>query len=327
MNRGDRSQKTGDRRNAGATLASAVAIVLCLACGYAAEPLPGTANEAAGRPEEERRLWRFALERLAAGDGPRAVTEAMRLRSYYPDSPLADDARLLEGTAYARARRYDQAIEAYRTLARETPESPLAPHARYQEALALYDSRRYEEASDALARVGAPWENESAYLGVLSRLHERRWDEAADKMEAQTRNPVRPAQAPSPAEIRAGTDLGRKSPRLAGTMSAILPGTGQMYAGRTSDGFHALFWNGLFAAATIESLDEDLDAPAVLFGGLFVAFYVSNIRNAAIAAHWANDSAGADYASVLADRALPERAVWDAEPDPANLSITLRWRY
>ncbi len=302
-------------------------ICLLLACGYAAEPLPGATNEAAARPDEEKRLWRFALERLAEGDGPRAVTEALRLRSYYPDTPLADDARFLEGTAYARARRHDQAIAAFRTLAHESPQSPLAPHARYQEALSLYDAKRYDDAADAFARVGAPWEDESAYLGVLSRIHARRWDEAADAMEAQAANPARPAGAPSPSEIRAGNDLGRKSPRLAGTMSAILPGTGQMYAGRTSDGFHALFWNGLFAAATIESLHEDLDAAAVVSGGLFLVFYVANIRNAAVAAHWANDSTGSDYVSALADRALPEHAVWDPEPDLENLAISLRWRY
>lgn len=309
------------------TRGALVAPILLGAWCATAEPLPGVDDAARDRPEEERRLLRFALERFAAGDFPRAATEGMRFASYHPDSPLADSARMVVAASYARAQRWDEAVGEYRGIARRSPDGPLAPHARYQEAMTLYDAGRLEEAASAFENLPDPWAREGDYLSVLARIRGRSWEEAASTMARERDNPSRPEGAPDPAEIRAGRDLPGKSPGLAGTLSAILPGSGQMYAGRPSDGLHAFFWTALFAVATVEAAREDLDAPAVIGGTLFLTFYVANIRNAAVAARARNDAAEDGYASWLAERALPHHAAWDPDPDPAALRLGMRWRY
>lgn len=73
----------------------------------------------------------------------------------------------------------------------------------------------------------------------------------------------------------------RKSPPLAATMSAVIPGTGQMYAERFRDGFVALAVNGLFIAGTVAAFDDENYAVAVIVGGVGLPFYVGNIYGAA----------------------------------------------
>jgi TM2 domain-containing membrane protein YozV len=73
----------------------------------------------------------------------------------------------------------------------------------------------------------------------------------------------------------------RKSPPLAATMSAIIPGTGQMYAERYRDGLVALAVNGLFIAGTVASFKDENYALAAIVGGVGLPFYVGNIYGAA----------------------------------------------
>lgn len=73
----------------------------------------------------------------------------------------------------------------------------------------------------------------------------------------------------------------QKSPGLAGTLSAILPGAGQVYTGSWQSGAMAFILNALFLSATLELADKDLDATAVASGVVFSITYLGNILNAA----------------------------------------------
>lgn len=71
----------------------------------------------------------------------------------------------------------------------------------------------------------------------------------------------------------------RKSPLLAGAMSAIVPGTGKMYAGRMYQGLFSFVFVGVLAGATYEQYRHGgLSNPQFyLVGSLFSIFYVGNI--------------------------------------------------
>ncbi|MBU1627579.1 hypothetical protein KKB18_09445, partial [bacterium] len=71
--------------------------------------------------------------------------------------------------------------------------------------------------------------------------------------------------------------LERKSPPVAGILSAILPGSGHFYLSRFRDGFVALLLNGLFASCAIEFFDEGHIAPGILFSVIESSIYSGTI--------------------------------------------------
>jgi len=67
-------------------------------------------------------------------------------------------------------------------------------------------------------------------------------------------------------------------------MSAVVPGSGYMYAGRYGDGVVALIVNGLFIAGTVAAIHQESYAVAAIVGGIGLPFYVGNIYGSANAA-------------------------------------------
>lgn len=71
-----------------------------------------------------------------------------------------------------------------------------------------------------------------------------------------------------------------QSPALAGTLSALLPGAGQVYNHHYSAAVLSFILNSLFLASTIELNDKNLHAPALAAGVLFSITYTGNILSA-----------------------------------------------
>lgn len=74
--------------------------------------------------------------------------------------------------------------------------------------------------------------------------------------------------------------LKRKSPLVAGCLSAVVPGLGKFYAGKKGAGLAAFAACGALAVATAESYyrSQSFKSPQVItFGTLFVFFYTGNI--------------------------------------------------
>jgi TM2 domain-containing membrane protein YozV len=68
-----------------------------------------------------------------------------------------------------------------------------------------------------------------------------------------------------------------KSPALAGTLSAIIPGSGKMYVGEWGDGLTALVVTSLFAFLAYDNFQADHQTRAWIFTGLGAFFYAGNI--------------------------------------------------
>jgi hypothetical protein len=67
-------------------------------------------------------------------------------------------------------------------------------------------------------------------------------------------------------------------------MSAIIPGSGYMYAGHYGDGITAFLINGLFIAGTIPGIRQENYAVGAIVGGIGLPFYFGNIYGSANAA-------------------------------------------
>jgi hypothetical protein len=82
----------------------------------------------------------------------------------------------------------------------------------------------------------------------------------------------------------------QRSPAVAGTLSAVLPGAGQAYTGSWQSGAMALVLNALFLATTVELADNDLHAASLASGVVFSITYLGNILNAAESARIYNQN-------------------------------------
>ncbi|MBL6963600.1 MAG: hypothetical protein ISR55_07245 [Bacteroidetes bacterium] len=70
-----------------------------------------------------------------------------------------------------------------------------------------------------------------------------------------------------------------KSMFVAGMLSAIMPGSGKVYAGRLGDGISSFLITSSIAFVALENIRKDglIDPKSIFFTGLFGVFYVGNI--------------------------------------------------
>ena len=79
-----------------------------------------------------------------------------------------------------------------------------------------------------------------------------------------------------------------KNATAAGVLSAIIPGSGKIYVGKTGDGITALLVTGLFTFLAVDNFKADHKMRAWIFTGLASAFYAGNIYGSVIAAQQYN---------------------------------------
>jgi tetratricopeptide (TPR) repeat protein len=101
---------------------------------------------------------------------------------------------------------------------------------------------------------------------------------------------VRQASARVLSELDQYEQTPQKSPWFAGSLSAVLPGAGQIYSEHYVDGVTAFFFNSMFlgSAAIMYDLEQRANRPHVAsaaFGVVGVFFYLANVFGAAQSAH------------------------------------------
>lgn len=105
-----------------------------------------------------------------------------------------------------------------------------------------------------------------------------------------------------------------KSPWLAGGMSAILPGSGKIYAGKTGQGIMSfMITTGLGLVAWENQRKRGTDhAATILFGSAFTIFYAGNIYGSMFSAKIANDETiQLHNQKVLFNLHIPLRNIFD----------------
>lgn len=298
---------------------TAGAIVVALALGAAAAaptdaetPAAAPAVSPSATPEPpapgSRDALGFARSLHEEGDYYRAITEAKRFLFEHPEDARAPDARLLIGRSYLDGEQWTAAIAALEPLvaaggaARVDADAALAlGDARLgarQFAVAALEYSRFGREFPADARAGiadlrAGW---ARILGAdeIARFDAKRGARAFDAAARELgRLPPDHSEAARVKELADGAAslaaLPRRSPVLAGTLSALLPGAGQVYAGRVQDGLIALVVNGLFLGGAIESYRRENYVASAILGLFELGWYTGNVYSAVNAAHRGND--------------------------------------
>ncbi len=79
-------------------------------------------------------------------------------------------------------------------------------------------------------------------------------------------------------------DLPQKSETLAAIFSAVIPGSGYIYAGHYGDGITAFLINGLWIAGAVTGIQAEYCAVSGVLAGVGLPFYFGNIYGSANAA-------------------------------------------
>jgi hypothetical protein len=168
------------------------------------------------------------------------------------------ECRLVEAALFSSGACYDRQGEGtaarlrYRSVAREFPEGGLADDAQLMLALTYVDDQC--------------WLDAATEFGILAREFRR--------------SPLAQVAARLATESAKGIDLPHRSVRMAGVLSAVLPGAGQAWCGRPADGFFSLLFTSTFSALAIQSYRHDRESSACLLGALGLSFYVGGIHGA-----------------------------------------------
>jgi tetratricopeptide (TPR) repeat protein len=226
---------------------------------------------------------------MAEGDYYRAITEYKKLTFLFPDSERLSEAFYQIGMAYYKGKDYKSAVNSFAKVRKAYTASNYSSAAFYEglsysklglpdkAALSFERARLFDESHPDAA---------NAQLGLsLNALEKDNVADSRAKLDEFLANYPEDERVPG---VQASFGLldeyesqPRKSPALAGTMSAVIPGSGQMYAEHYKDGLMAFVVNGLFIAGTVAALDDDNYALAAIVGGVGLPFYVGNIYGAA----------------------------------------------
>jgi TM2 domain-containing membrane protein YozV len=264
-------------------------LVLCAVLGCVSVG-PRAGAEPTG---EEGRLSGFADELLRRGDHYRAITEYERFLYLYPEHPDVPTVRTRIAAAYYRGAQWDEASQRFLSIQEQYADQEAGRLAGlYLAAIALkqHDYGRALDALEAFERAypDDPRRGDTATQRVLANL---RWQRPNDgravfQEEAWTNGPA--ALRISLENVEEWKALPRKSPVLAGALSAALPGAGQVYVGRWGDAALAFVLNGLFFWGTYEAFANDEDVAGSLLLAMDATWYLGSIYNAVNGAQKAN---------------------------------------
>lgn len=231
-------------------------------------------------------LFRTGLASYLGEEYADAARVFALLRGDYPGSEFSEPSLFFEGIARWKKKEYQDAALLFEQLAKGASASGFAPRASAAKAMLELDLDDVNGARAELERFLA------SFPGHGGESDARKALALLDEYE----------------------HLPRKSEILAGILSAILPGSGYVYAGRYGDGLTAFLLNGLFIAGTVMAVHNQWYPAAGLTGGIGLPFYLGNIYGSANAAARWNASVKREARSGIARRLDP---IIDAKGVPA----------
>jgi len=237
------------------------------------------------------RVLGFADALFQDGDYYRAITEYKRFLFLHPLDARAGRVPLQIGLSYLRGQQWEDARQTFTTIAQQHPEAAMRSEAAFLIGETAYQQGRYAQAITDLRPVAeryaqTPVGERARYRLGWSYLQTRQWPEASDTFAAiDPASPLSPSARLLTDASREAEHLPRKSPALAGLMSAAIPGTGHFYTDRYRDGTLALLLNAAFLAAGIQAVSSGNEAAAGLLLFFEAAWYSGAIYGAVNAAH------------------------------------------
>lgn len=261
-------------------------LLLLVLCEVLAQPV--MAEEGANL------LWNFANYLYQEQYFYRAATEYNRFLFRFPTDTRAPEAELQIGRCYRHGGKPDKAVNYLVRLINRRVGEPITREAILEVVAILEEQKRYPEAIYWTKRFIARYPEEPEIDAVYLRLAWLQIDTGKYEQALATLQEVSPesrlySRAKSLSQaLQQRPEGGKKSPAVAGVLSAVLPGSGHLYAGRPGEAATSFFLNALFITGAVVAFKND----STVLGGILVFFelgwYAGGIRTAVKAAREAN---------------------------------------
>lgn len=230
--------------------------------------------------------WNFADYLYQLGEYEKSETEYFRFIYKNSEAERIPEAYFMIGKCNQELGDWEKAIDYFRLSYETYPQSKWADESVFESARSFAElgAKRRARSEFALLQTQYPdsdLSDDSEFMIGLSYLGEYRWN-AGERVFARFPS-IYPESEFSPlaqslqTEAAAAQNLPRRSPIVGGILSTLIPGTGQMYAGKHWDGLMALVVNGALAYATVHSWENDNEPSAYFFGWFGLSFYFGNI--------------------------------------------------
>ena len=257
----------------------------------------------AGAPQQ---LFDFASTLYDSRNYYGAVLEFQRLLSYYPGSSLTKEASFMIGMSYYRAGKVEEAAQAFDFFISTYPKSDKAKDALINIAEGYYKNRKYLAGIHKLNEIKTrhnPGELSatSEYLMGWGYLGKQLFPESSSIFYyLSTRESEYRTEADELYRyLKLAEKLPEKSPLLAGVLSAIIPGSGQIYSERFYDGLVSFFLNAAFIYLASEGYRTGNNSTGLFFSVIELGWYTGNIYSAVGSAHKYNEEKRDEFVNSL----------------------------
>ena len=250
----------------------------------------------------------FADYLFERGDYYRAITEYERVIFFYPNHPLAKKAKFQIAHSYLKGEKFDQSIDRFHALAINYPNEEIGRKSLFMLGETYYQNRDYIMTKDTFAKFIESYPDDSHTAAAQikigwSDLRQGNWREASEEFQKLPSESPLHIQAEGLAEeARSYPNIPKKSPTLAGGLSAVLPGSGQLYIDRPGDALASFLLNGAFIYATVEAFHNDNKATGGILLFFEAGWYLGNIYNAVNGAYKYNSRSEQQFMDKLQNK-------------------------
>ncbi|MGK0289789.1 MAG: tetratricopeptide (TPR) repeat protein [bacterium] len=228
---------------------------------------------------DDDEVFNYANHLYQKNEFYRAISEYKRLQFYFPTSRHKNQAKIQLGKSYMAGGSFKEAINYWELLLKKvTPKEELFFEVNSLFGVSLLEHQKeypftlrkenIQKAVHHFKQTPSGFPGASAFQDFSKQWNQRK-------------------------------DIDEKSPFLAGSLSAIIPGAGSFYSRRYWEGTQAFFLTSLFAWATYNAIHSKQHELGVVFGFFSIAFYGGNIYTAVSSAHKYNDQQQTNYLNKL----------------------------
>ena len=209
--------------------------------------------------------YRYAAQLFESGDYQAARLAYKRLLFYDPDTEFRDIADYRIAQTYYYQNDATRAEGLFREFPAIHPNSPL----RFQSQLMLgqlhFDAAEYSQARSSLFELlHASTEPEvvaaAHYLRGWCYIHTTDWNKAISELRQVNTSQMGVFREKKASELAdtllEETPLPSKSPQVAGWLSTVVPGSGQLYVGKVKEGVLAAALSGTFIYLAVDAIRD-----------------------------------------------------------------------
>jgi len=267
-------------------------------------PPPDTAGAAETQFDNAEGQFSFAETLFAEGDYYRAISEYKRFAFFFPENRLVEKCAYRIGESYYKAKRWREALQTFTSFIMKYPESPMLPGAIYHKGVSEKQLKRYTDAlstfQELIKSKSPEFTDKALYQSAIVLMEMEEWQQAREAFAVVPKgSPLSKSASIIASEIMHMDDLPKKSPAIAGTLAAVLPGAGHLYTERPRDALLAFLLNGAFILGAVELFHHENYVAGGIVTFFEIGWYTGNIYSAVSSAHKYNKRTREDFIEHL----------------------------